>query len=336
MKKQNAIGMLAIAVALAGCSADSAGSAPASEAVPIRLTAGVSASQTRAADATKTMQASVFDDGVKVLVQVENTEDKKYPVKVYTVQNESGVCRLTLDAPQYFPSTGNGEAWIYAVYPSSYTTAAGQTVDITTASGVSNQQYTVGTNTTPYTQHDVMYGSLFTDNTLTTTRTTPRAAEVPLTFKHMMSRINVRVVADASLEAADKAGSTTVTLLNVKPQTTFAYSKAGGSIAPASATGTPIQVKLNDYDLTNIAATNFVSAIIPPQTVAAGTDFIQIGLPKGGQPKAYAIPTGGITFQSGYEYNYTLTVGLYAITVTATINAWGQDANVSQSGDVKL
>jgi hypothetical protein len=72
----------------------------------------------------------------------------------------------------------------------------------------------------------------------------------------------------------------------------------------------------------NTALTNY--CIIPPQTLTGKT--IKVTLANGGE-KTYTIPT--MTAQAGRKYTFTITVGLYSLSVTSTITDWTTGATDS-------
>lgn len=127
------------------------------------------------------------------------------------------------------------------------------------------------------------------------TNITPTTDAINLTFKHKMAKLNLNfdltgAPADFSLEGA------TVSVLNVKPSVSVNVST--GSIGALS--GDPTALKA----ATLTASDTKASVVFPPQTIAQGTEFVQVVV--GSNTYNASLPSE-VTFESGKKYTYTVT-----------------------------
>ena len=210
----------------------------------------------------------------------------------------------------------------YPSYP--FTVSADQTKP---GSGAGNNDATRG-----YIGSDLMLGVPTNGNPQSQVTT---SRELPMTFRHMLSKIVVHLVIPAGGEyTEDQLKGATVTILNTKPSTTFCVKNqtltaATGSSTPIIARNTALQVT---YDEDPTSATYGeaqstvlytgmeVAAIIVPQTVNAGTSFIRLDVGN----NAFVYPLAATTnFQSGKVYTFNVDVDEANMVLTATIGNWG-------------
>ena len=117
---------------------------------------------------------------------------------------------------------------------------------------------------------------------------------VPLAFTHELAKINVTLVPEEN--TMDLSGAT-ISICNTKISTTF--NPTTGAISDAS--GDPQEIKAG----VTTADAKTASAIVVPQTVSSGSQFIKIVL---GEKIFYYTLSAGKELKSGYSHNYTLTV----------------------------
>ena len=65
------------------------------------------------------------------------------------------------------------------------------------------------------------------------------------------------------------------------------------------------------------------AAIIPPQTISSGATLLSFTVPGAGLME-YNLPDA-VTFQSGYEYTYNVTLSRLGISTTSEITPWDTD-----------
>ena len=117
---------------------------------------------------------------------------------------------------------------------------------------------------------------------------------VPLEFTHKLAKINVTLVPDKP--GTDLSGAT-ISICNTKISTTF--NPTTGAISEAS--GDPQEIKAG----VTTADAKTASAIVVPQTVNSGSQFIKIA--HGGKTFYYSLPADKV-LSPGCSHNYKLTV----------------------------
>lgn len=133
---------------------------------------------------------------------------------------------------------------------------------------------------------------------------------ISLTFSHKLAKINVTLQPEYSeMDLSDAV----ISICNTKTSTTINLSD--GTV-PENASGEIKEIKAG-VGLT-------ASAIVVPQTVVSGTQFIKVVL--GNKTFYYTLPTDK-QLKSGYSHNYTLTVKETALEITnsSNINDWNND-----------
>lgn len=201
---------------------------------------------------------------------------------------------------QYWPTDGNG-LHIWGVYPlAAATTAAAYNATNVSFSVQANQSSDAN-----YMASDLMTGKPASNPVARTT------SAVPLTFTHLLTKIDVNLTAGDGFAASDM-NNAVVSILNTKPTTTFSVQST--DVAVADVAVAPI-----------VAGTGVAtSAIIVPQTVAASTDFIKVAI--GGGEYIYklpATPTTGTVFAAKTKYTYNIQVNKTGLILTSTtITGW--------------
>jgi hypothetical protein len=167
----------------------------------------------------------------------------------------------------------------------------------------------------------------------------PISEAVVLPFKHLLSRIQVVIVAGDGISQSDLTTNlTSVELLGVKQQVIFAPDKAADFTSQADLAGMlsePANVVSGNItmakgvvgsvsDATAPGSTVYADAIIVPQTFAANTQLIKVSYL--GRDTYYTVPTGGMTFESGKQYRFRLIADRIGETYeinSVTMDAWG-------------
>ena len=260
--------------------------------ISTQIANGPDASATRAA---ADIQSTAFQNGETI--------------KIYAVDNQSTSTKIIdnaiytqgsgFTASYYYPANGH-TIDIYGIYPSTLTY-------------MTSNSFSVQDN--QYAEADYKASDLMQAQSIDAARKSEAQA---LTFNHKLSKIIVNVKKDASVVNAE---SVDLQLLNVKKTVNLSYSPSFTVALDNSATPGAVTIVPTDNRLALSADFAAVAAIIPPQTIAATTQFIKVHLNSGGE-YIYAVPAGGITFAAGTVYTYNITVGLYGITVSTSIANW--------------
>ena len=284
----------------------------------IRLSA-VNVVQTRAAQG---IQSTAFDEGEKIDVFInENatTPSIEYPQPLVYTSGTGGV--LTTDETQYYPQS-NGVN-IFAVYPSG---VAGTNVNATNvAFAVESDQ----SEEDAYKASDLMVGAPANNPVSKTSGT------VQLTFKHCLSKININISAGDGITETDLQGAT-VTILNTTTGGTFNVQTGEVTANGAQAAATPITA--GTLEVREDTGVQGISAIIVPQTVSAGRQFISIRYGGDQQTPAtelfYTLPQAAdVDFAAGYSYTFNITAKKSGLTLDGTTITDWQDYGDTFSGE---
>ena len=186
MKTTKIISACAVLVALASCSNDQELSQQSAEDTSIRIQANVGGIATRAGS---NIQGTQFDAGGKIGIflkehlNADETNVATYSNPIEGTVNNSIQTNIDLATTQYFPANGRSVDCL-AIYPMKI---GSKNIDKSTTSfSVEADQ----SDADKYKASDLMYA--YTANTA---KKTP----IQLTFKHLLSKIIVEVVADASV-----------------------------------------------------------------------------------------------------------------------------------------
>ena len=317
--------LLAAAATLASCSSSDDG--PNYYDGTIRLTTTDMSVNTRGTD--QDIQSTQFLNGEKVDIFLWDAANVDYGTDpgtpaAFSFYTQPLVCTadgsggLSFVTPQYWPIQEH-PLTIYGVYPSG---AVGDnaigTTDMNIPFTVKDNQSTAA----DYKASDLMVGmptsGVDTDNP-TVDASWAYQPSVPLTFKHMLSKININLSkTTATTEITDEQlKSAEVTLLNIKPTAHFSPKMA--TALAADADGTVGSVVLYDGTIESAPAPAY-SGIIPPQTFTAGTQFIQIKV--GTDTFVYSIPAGGLTLEGKKVYTFDIKIHKATIILTTTITDW--------------
>lgn len=284
----------AASVMLAACSSDES----TTDEAQIRLTTKNIVAETRSA--AQDLQLTQFANGENVgvfLVEdvsgtptLTGTNVTSYTQPLSYTADGSG----NLTNVQYWPSDGNG-LFIYGIYPANAASAYN-------ATGVTFSVQANQSTDANYMASDLMTGAP-TSNPVARTGST-----VPLTFTHLLTKVNINLTAGSGFTANDLT-TATVSILGLKPTTTFSVQST--TVTAASGDATDI-----------IAGTGATTSaiIVPAQSVAANTNFIKVTC--AGGDYFYKMGTA-TTFDASSVYTYNLTVNKTGLTLsTASITAW--------------
>jgi hypothetical protein len=262
--------------------------------------------------AASNLQGTVFDASTYVGVFVFRNDGKagygEYN-KSCTNVVEDNVAKLIPENPIYFPLTEEPIDVVvraYAPFTSSYGRLITYDFDVQ-----ANQSTTTG-----YLRSDLMYGLPTTGNPVHHVPTHDPAQKkqnVKLTFHHLLSKVTLTLQPVAPLKADALVGAQ-VKLKQVGTRVPF--NLVDGTLGTASTPG--------DVLIGNVAAAtdNTVSGLIPPQTIAGGTDFFEVTLANG-QVYKYAIPeASSLTLNGGRNYQFNMKFGANGVEVTISVADW--------------
>ena len=310
--KKNLFLIAVATVMVAACSSD-LDETSVVESCPVRLCTDGLTGMTRAGQSVQLTQF-VADQQVGIFLAEDNggpvtsgTNVTTYGQPLTYVADGAG----NLSNEQYWPQDGNG-LHIFGVYP----LAAAETAGAYNATGKTFSVQTDQTADANYMASDLMTGLPTAGNPVDRT---PSA--VPLTFTHLLTKIDVSLTAGSGFTTAEMANAV-VSILGTKPTTTFNVQNA--TVGTASGDATTITAGTG-------AST---SAIIVPQALAADASFIQVAV--GGGNYIYKLPAA-ITFASSTKYTYNLTVSKTGLTLNGTtITPWNSVTPIDGTAELQI
>ena len=311
MKIKDIVTLMAVMATAVGCTQEAGEQLE--EGVPIQLATTIAQNYTkgtvpsvytRAAgdwgERTTTMtQGTEFLNGEPVDVYIkehdgDHTADIEWPIACQVVNDGDGDADdgdLTSSTPIYYPN-GVNIIQMHAIHPS-YTSGTGFTVQ------------TDQTTEADYAASDLCY-SKPTD--YARTGSVDDNGRRVLQFKHLLSKIVVNLTIDDNVTGASLPSNIKI---HAKTSTAMAFpadNDNGYTGCAASDAGDPAIIIMKQ------------EAIIPPQTIAAGTTFLSFGI-TGIGPMYYPLPAE-TTFESGKMYTYNIRVKNTGIAVTTNVTDW--------------
>ena len=293
-------------LSLTGCSKEDSDNKPKNEeADKILLTSTVS--KTRSIN--QNIQASQLSNGNAVGVYVTDESDGVVcdDVKI-TADGDGG---FTYDQDLYWPVEGKASIYAYAPYQegwkgkfdteNTFTVDADQTTDA------------------GYLASDLLRGIPVSGNPLEQTSNT-----VALAFHHMLSKVNITIINTSDTDM----GGSTVSVQNVL--TSASVDLQTGELSDIGSKGT-VKAATFATDATSYRC----SAVIMPQKLTTGTEYISITFAEGNTVAAKM--RNDVELESGKTYNFTITVGVGgADMITATsLDDWDEDTSMLE-GEIDL
>ncbi|MBP5355721.1 MAG: fimbrillin family protein [Prevotella sp.] len=270
--------------------------------------------QTRAA---QDIQSEAFESGESMAVFIN--EDSSSPSThydqplQYDVEDDGS---LTTTNPQYFPQNGNGVN-IYAVYPYE----AGQNLEVTETTAPFSVQFDQSSKDN-YKASDLMVGE-------TTSKPVYRTTDnVTLQFKHCLSKININIKVGDGVDAND-LNDAIVTIYTRTNEATFDVQSGVITAVNSQAQASTPFVRAGNLTASGNGFEG-MSAIIIPQDISAGSQFITIDT-NNQTTYRYSLPNtvNLISFESGKAYTYNLTVRKSGLTLDSTnITDWDDGGSV--------
>lgn len=268
----------------------------------IRLSSGIQV-QSRATFPGTDKQISAGGEVAVWIDQIGTEISQLYGRNTLIADGNGG---LSGEHKMFFPLNGNhiniyalhtNAGWYGDAYP---TTTMTHTVD-------ADQRTLPG-----YVASDLLYG-----RAMDVART---ANAVPLTFYHLLSKIQVAIRPAEGLTASDIQS---VFIGGIKRLANVTLDKASAPNAitvTAGGTVSSVQVGTDvSLDFTE-ANVRYNDAIVVPQSVAEGTVFITVNL-KSGESLVYRLSSNAV-FESGKKYTCHMTVSLTEITLSTSVSDW--------------
>ncbi|MDR2131287.1 MAG: fimbrillin family protein [Odoribacteraceae bacterium] len=223
-----------------------------------------------------------------------------YEKNILTADGNGG---LSGGVKMYFPESGKN-ADIYALH-----TNASWSGNAYPASALTHTVAVDQRARGDYAASDLLYG-----RTMNVAKTTQ---DVGLTFYHLLSKVQVAVVAGKGLTPADIRG---ITIGGTRIEALFALDKATapGTVA-VTAAGTARDIMAGADVSQEFTAPLYNDVVIVPQTVAGNTAFITVHLVTG--DLVYRLPVN-VTFTGGRRYIYQITANLAGLELKTSIANW--------------
>ena len=257
---------------------------------------------TRAVDGVNDNSTFIFPADFSVAVDGETF--------VYTANDN--VNNMTSSAPASYPISGNSVK-VQAFYPSFKVRYATMPQTFTV---VQNQcQASIGT--AGYRVSDLMYGVPKSDfaHLDGSGKVEPSADAIPLVFEHKMVKILIAVTTNGATVKG-------ITMKNVKRSIDFNTADATFTNLATAADGLGDNVIMYN-DATGTSADFICTALIPTQSLAANTQFIDVVIDAQPTDLTYTYKlSSATTFASGKQYNYRLSVSMTEVPLDCEITNW--------------
>lgn len=278
-----------------------------SQGMPIRIVSGTR-TFTRAADGLNEDFAN--NTSIKVAVDGRNYD--------YITNGAGNPMTCTSATPPYFPIDGSSvKLQAYYPYSISYSTSP-QIFTVAESQNSDNN----------YKSSDLMYGEPSPNGTPAgwsgldgDAKVMPTADPVPLVFQHKLVKIKVNITTNG-------ATVSTVTLNNIKRRVPFTPSTGVLGSAEEYTDHTDVSM------FSGSTTANFTcTAVIPPQTIGTSTNFLTVKTSI--HNLTYKLPAE-VTFVSGSQYIYNVTIFGSQISVTTNVTAWDESTATPVPGQGTL
>ena len=294
-------------LSLTGCSTEENETSKSIEEKADRILLTSTVSRTRSLN--QNIQASQLSNGNMVGVYVTDESDGVVcdNVKI-TADGDGG---FTYNQDLYWPVEGKASIYAYAPYQEGwkgkFSTGNTFTVD-------ADQTTDAG-----YLASDLLRGVPVSGNPLEQTSNT-----VALAFHHMLSKVNITIINTSDTDM----GGSTVSVQNVL--TSASVDLQTGELSDIGSKGT-VKAATFATDATSYRC----SAVIMPQKLTTGTEYISITFAEGNTVAAKM--RNDVELESGKTYNFTITVGVGgADMITATsLDDWDEDTSMLE-GEIDL
>ena len=284
--------------------------------------------------ASSDIQSTQFAANEQIDVFVYDVADQMTYTRpaVYTADGQGG---LTTSPAQLWPSGTGSAIHLYAFYPS-------RAVKEENFIGEDEEPeffFTVALDQSTeagYKASDLMFGGSITPNGYQEIARTN--STVPLTFYHMLSKVNLNVtLGEALSEQENSIYSISATIRNVFPEAQFFGIISSSPLQPSMEYGGEPE-DINVGNLTREDGIYSGSAIIPPQMIEPGNTLFSITITYNdgsSRTLTYTLPSDSnvMLFESHYVYNFNITANVWGLSLSTTIEPWSQAQDYSGETD---
>ena len=305
--KKTILSIVAMLLMLSACSTDETAVQLSGDRVPITLTAADL--QTRASDGIQTAQ---FDEGTKVIVNLSigNAAPQDYTFKAKLVNETMTLVPLDEDDNEttlYYPAGESGTAATNVTVNYAYA-PVGLAYDSGKAIVQPNQ-----TEDSDYKKSDLIWVGAQTAKAKPTTLT---SSPISLAFNHLLTKVRIKVTKGDGVTKVTK-----IVLKSMKDRYTFTKSSGVSEITGSQ----DITVTESTSDIAD--GTTYYTAVIPEQTIDAGTPFLEITTAEG--TAVYQLASVK-PMDDAHQYTLDVTVNLAAVEATSnTIEGWASEGTVT-------
>lgn len=327
--------MAAVALIAASCSND--GDDVTNEPVELHLTSGVEVQQTRS-----NTQAEQIASEEKIYAWVDDAATSSSATEYINAWNltADGSGNLT-GSSRYFPESGNSVD-IYALHGNFILSTFTEDETVFPASALTiaveaDQAPSADGSMAKYIQSDLLYAI---QKGVSRNGASNNVKNQELTFYHLLSKVEVALKAGTGFPDLSDA---MVTIENTRLKAAFTPNKtatmANQSERAAMVAATGANIAPGSIAIGNAASNDFGDgvvyneAIIVPQKLSAGVQFIKVQLKNSQAALYYRIPE--TTFESGKKYIYNITVNLTGLTVTTEIKDWEPVTPISGTAEME-
>ena len=284
--------------------------------------------------ASSDIQSTQFAANEQIDVFVYDVADQMTYARpaFYTADGQGG---LTTSPAQLWPSGTGSAINLYAFYPS----------------GAVKEENFIGEDEEPeffftvaldqsteagYKASGLMFGGSITPNGYQEIARTN--STVPLTFYHMLSKVNLNVtLGEALSEQENSIYSISATIRNVFPEAQFFGIISSSPLQPSMEYGGEPE-DINVGNLTREDGIYSGSAIIPPQMIEPGNTLFSITITYNdgsSRTLTYTLPSDSnvMLFESHYVYNFNITANVWGLSLSTTIEPWSQAQDYSGETD---
>lgn len=308
MKKY--IFILLSAVFLSSCSVDEM-QQPA-ESIPVSLSSALSMGQGSVSNLTRTISQTVqtgsalttgasagvyiYSNGKNGIVDGYGYSNYKYTVTAAASGNGLSLDQAVSGQSQPYYRADNRPIDIYVYTPYIPNAETNNAIEV-----LQNQS-----SETNYIASDYIFGSLLSK--------TASFSSQNVAMRHLLSKVNVNLIPGNGFTASDLKGAT-ITLKNIKRSGTLTLPSGTVTLNTAADVSDVIMGTTESSDVLT------ASAIIIPQTLTNGTEFIEITLSNGSTKYAYALDENK-TFKGNTVDTYNITVTSAGLSISNTVQGW--------------